>query len=178
MRKVSETVCGPLLQELYEQLKYEDFACVELFRKGTSLWCFLVAFSCACVCSPSGAALFGYQEGGVEGTTTFMTGESSAVEFVADRSQCWHSNVELLESLREDGNSHALHKLAKQDHELGRMSLPVPVEQIDLCNARLLLYAFVCCGLMLHYFAGLCRDLEWSRVSNPMAPSKSEQLII
>ena len=173
MKKVSKTVCGPLLQELCEQLKYEDSACVELFRKGTSLWCFLVAFSCACVCSPSGAALFGYQEGGVEGTTTSMTGESSAVEFVADRSKCWHSNVELLESLREDGNSHALHKLAKQDHELGRMSLPVPVEQVDLCNARLLLFAFVYCGLRLLLF---CRLVPRFGVEQGLKPDGSVKI--
>ena len=66
-----------------------------------------------------------------------MSGAHDIDEFTANKSQCWDSNVELLESLREDSNSHALHELAKQDHALGRMSMPVPVESIDLCSARL-----------------------------------------
>ena len=104
-----------------------------------------------------------------------MVDESVDAEFHASKSQCWNSNLELLESLREDNNSHELHQLAIQDHELGRMSEPVPVESIDLCSAR-----YHGCAYHLHLslscaFAGSYPDLAWNRVADLMGLSKSGQ---
>ena len=47
VKKVSETVCGPLLQELCERTSYWDKCCVEVFRLGTSLWYTLLHLSFA-----------------------------------------------------------------------------------------------------------------------------------
>ena len=133
VKKVSETVCGPLLQELCEQSIYWDMCCVEVFRLGTSLWYTLLHLSFATSIVFPGAALFGKLPGGVVSDETVLL---DVEEFAASKSQCWHSNLELLESLREDDNSHAVHELAKADHDLGRMTLPVPVESIDLASVR------------------------------------------
>ena len=38
VKRVSETVCGSLMQELCESTKFRDKSCVEMFRKGASLW--------------------------------------------------------------------------------------------------------------------------------------------
>ena len=38
VKRVSATVCGPLLQELCERSDYHDKSCVEVFRKGALLW--------------------------------------------------------------------------------------------------------------------------------------------
>ena len=95
---------------------------------------FIVASSCVwfIVLWLPGAALFGM----LPGVPDDDCNPHSCAEFAANASECWNSNVELLESLREDSNSSALHELAKADHALGRMSKPVPVEKIDLCSAR------------------------------------------
>ena len=87
------------------------------------------ALSVSCA---SGAALFGTLPGGCDGDVTLPC----TIDFASDTSQCWSTNVELLGSLREDVNSHALQELAKEDHVLGRMSKAVPVESIDLRSVR------------------------------------------
>jgi len=37
VKRVSATVCGPLLEELCERSEYHDKSCVEVFRKGAFL---------------------------------------------------------------------------------------------------------------------------------------------
>ena len=59
--------------------------------------------------------------------------EYEAVPTLApSRAECMHSNSKLLQSLREDEHSAALHRLALDDCALGRMSVPVLVESVDL----------------------------------------------
>ena len=111
----------------------------------------LTSFAQVCFCHPwlrgpchvpgfltlAGAPLFGKLPGGESRSGGQFSFGVDVVEFSADRSQCWHSNVELLASLREDSNSHALHELTMADHTLGRMSAPVLADSLDLGSVRL-----------------------------------------
>ena len=51
--------------------------------------------------------------------------------------ECEASNSELIASLREGAHSTALHELTMADARLGRMTLPVPADRVDLSNVRL-----------------------------------------
>ena len=59
----------------------------------------------------------------------------------ADIGQLWHqcheSNVQVLQTLKEDVNSAELHRLTLVDAGLGRMSKPVPVSEVDLTQVCL-----------------------------------------
>ena len=46
--------------------------------------------------------------------------------------QCFESNKQLAKCLKEDRNSAELHALALKDAALGRMSRPVPADEVDL----------------------------------------------
>jgi len=87
----------------------------------------------------SGASLFGVLPGGETVWLGYVNAAdtSAAAEFKSSPSECWHSNAELLQSLREDDNSHALHELAMEDFRLGRMSEPVHASSIDWSSVRL-----------------------------------------
>jgi hypothetical protein len=107
-----------------------------------SLW--LVSELC---CSPpssftlAGAQLFGDLLGGVPDCSSENGDDSLGPQgvpiFAPSREECLHSNDMLLQSLREDEHSKALHHLALDDCALGRMSVPVPVEAVDLAEVRL-----------------------------------------
>jgi len=87
----------------------------------------------------SGASLFGVLPGGETVWLGYANAAdtSDAADFKCSPSECWHSNAELLKSLREDDNSHALHELAMDDFRLGRMSEPVHANSIDWSSVRL-----------------------------------------
>ena len=98
----------------------------------------VTCISCNIACL-SGASLFGVLPGGETVWLGYANAAdtSDAADFKCSPSECWHSNAELLKSLREDDNSHALHELAMDDFRLGRMSEPVHANSIDWSSVRL-----------------------------------------
>ena len=101
VRKVSETVNGPLLSKLAELTSHVDPGCVEFFRSGSPLYGLLA-------------------QSGI--------GEEKECSAPPDMEERWlnraRSNALLLESLREDEFSAELMELTEQDARLGRMTQP------------------------------------------------------
>ena len=129
VKEVSKTVCGPLLEALTELIGHLDTQAPEQFREGVwlvrpSLYWF------ARMSVSSGAQLYGALQSN-QGSDL-----ADVHPVIPDLGsmwwQCAESNAELLGSLREDPNSGALHQLAWDDFEKGRMSKPVPVSSVDL----------------------------------------------
>ena len=91
--------------------------------------------------SLTGAQLFGDLLGGAPGCSSEngdgLLGPQGVPTLAPSREECLRSNDMLLQSLREDEHSKALHHLALDDCALGRMSVPVPVEAADLAEVRL-----------------------------------------
>ena len=54
----------------------------------------------------------------------------ASVELLRD--DCLRNNMHLLPSLREDPQGEELHRLAREDAALGRMTWPVPASEVDM----------------------------------------------
>ena len=59
----------------------------------------------------------------------------ASVELLRD--DCLRNNMHLLPSLREDPQGEELHRLAREDAALGRMTWPVPASEVDMEELRL-----------------------------------------
>jgi len=79
-------------------------------------------------CLDAGADLYGDLPHCGIGEPMFPEGTS---DLEWQKWNCRKHNQELFRSLREDGNAEALHQITVGDFEIGRMTEPVPVSQLD-----------------------------------------------
>ena len=112
---VARDVNGPLLYALAAISGHIDPACIEFFR--------------------SGAPLYGMLARSGIGVHVECPGVPEVEE--AMMAHCLQRNTQLIASLREDTFAAELMELTRKDAQLGRMTVPVPVEQCDLSEVLL-----------------------------------------
>ena len=105
-----------MFERLAKLIDHPNADRVQHFRDGTDFAC--VTSSRLLVCVLAGASLF-------DGDAASLWQQSEA------------SNTALLASLKEDRNSAELHSLTCADAEKGRMSWPVPAEDVSLTKVSL-----------------------------------------
>ena len=113
-REAVKGVNGPLLYRLASRTRLDDTRAVERFR--------------------SGVPFFGLMEKCNLGVAVEQPTPPSAEEL---RTDCSRSNALLLEQLKENEHSSELLELTKADAAVGRMTMPTPIEDVDLGLVRL-----------------------------------------
>ena len=113
-RDVVQHVNGPMLTELSEAMGYEDIAAIESFRTGAPFYGVLDACS-------------------MGERIEYVDPEPMEDTFL----DCERSNRELLKQLKTDEHANELLELTRADAELGRMTVPVPIENVQLDGIRL-----------------------------------------
>ena len=128
---VAGSVCGPLLEQLLATTGYHDVACADLFRYGASYHtaCCARFSSSSCV---AGANMIGVLPSSGRGEPYEASGAPDPEDL---RACCWERNQSLWKELlraQEDANSEQLLSQTVADCQLGRMSAPLPIEEVDL----------------------------------------------
>ena len=114
VRKVVESVNGPLLMYLGEKAMHADLECIELLRRGAPLY------------------------GQLETCGNGPVKDSIAIGEIDElKANCSESNVQLIKKLRNDPWEQELHNLALEDAKLGRMTWPEPVSEEQIRSVRL-----------------------------------------
>ena len=114
VRAVSASVHGPLLAELAQAVSFHDCACVDMFRHG--------------------APLYGSLPRSGNGVTVEPSADAAAAPQVCE---CAARNTKLVKRLREDPHADTLFDQTVADAELGRMSAPIPIDQLDTAEVML-----------------------------------------
>ena len=107
--QVSASVNRPLMELLAKAIADHNPACVEMFREG--------------------GPLFGYLRASGNGVPTEVDMVGNMKTLLADRAS---KNKALIAGLREDVHSDVLLQKVLDDVALGRMTPPVPAEEVDL----------------------------------------------
>ena len=113
-REVVKGVNGPMMCQLARRTRFDDIKATERFR--------------------SGVPFFGLMEKCNLGQEVEHNSPPSVDELRVD---CIRSNTLLLEQLKENEYSSELLELTRADAAVGRMSMPTPIENVDLGLMRL-----------------------------------------
>lgn len=133
-REVVKGVNGPMFNKLATSVAFDDMQAIQAFREGAAFFAVLVLLYMHLVYVLAGVPFFGMLDKCNLGQAAECA-EPCSME--ALRSDCARSNALLLEQLHESEFSAELLELTRADAALGRMSMPVPVEDVDLNSIRL-----------------------------------------
>ena len=114
VRKVVETVNGPLLHYLGEKAMHTDVNCIEMLRVG--------------------APLYGRLQSCGIGSNKVLGDIGDVAEL---QENCAESNEQLIKQLKNDRFENQLHALTLEDASLGRMSYPMPFSKEHMGTVRL-----------------------------------------
>lgn len=114
VKKVSETVNGPMIGDFAVAIGHSNNNLADMFRHG--------------------GQFFGHLPAGGIGEAVTSAGPVGDVE--ALRANCHASNCQLADTMRADSFEEAVHELTCADASRGWMSYPVPASQCDLTCVR------------------------------------------